>query len=295
MATQTPQAVPFVDIPGVLNFRDIGGYAVSSQPGKVIRRGLVFRSSEPSKITDDGISRIQQLGIKHVYDLRSLPEITNTGVGHYAPVKELEGSERIFAPVFLKEDYSPEAIAIRNQNYGSGPEGFIQAYMNILASASSPSNEARPFARILSHLASDEPTPILAHCSAGKDRTGVICALVLSLCGVSDEDIALEYNLTDLGLKPLHGIIVASLMHDAAFRDNPEGAKRMILAQKETMLGTLKMIRSRYGSVEKCVTTLGLLSVEGIDQLRRNLIVEVTERSPGLGKDESLEEGWVEL
>ncbi|KAI1382483.1 tyrosine phosphatase [Hypoxylon crocopeplum] len=294
MAAPTPQAEPFVDVPGVLNFRDIGGYAVSTLSGKTVRRGMVFRSSEPSKVTDDGISRIQQLGIKHIYDLRSLREFT-IRPGRSASVRELEGIERIFAPVFLTEDYSPEAIAIRNQNYGSGPEGFVQAYLNILASASSPSNEARPYAKILSHLTSDDtPTPLLIHCSAGKDRTGIICALILSLCGVTDEDVALEYNLTDIGLKPLHETIVTNLMNDESFHKNPEGARKMILAQKETMLGTLQAIRTMYGSIEKCVIKLGLLSADGIEKLRQNMIMDAAENPSELVDDENLEE-WVEV
>ncbi|XXG94874.1 DNA-directed DNA polymerase [Hypoxylon texense] len=275
--TGLPHAGPFVSIPGVLNFRDIGGYPIASLPGKMVRQGIVFRSAEPSKADEDAVSRIRELGIKQVYDLRSPQEFLQAS-GHNPPVREWEGVEKVFAPVFLEGDYSPEAIAIRNQSFGSGPEGFAKVYMSILASASSPSNEARPFARILSHLASNtSPEPLLIHCSAGKDRTGVICALILSLCGVADEGVAIEYNLTDVGLKPLHNTIVSNLMKDDAFIGNPEGARRMVLAQKETMLGTLQTIRNLYGSVEECVTSLGLLSIEEIQQLRRNLIVDATE------------------
>ncbi|KAI0176488.1 tyrosine phosphatase [Hypoxylon sp. FL1284] len=279
-----PHVGPFIGIPGVLNFRDIGGYPISSLPGKMIRQGIVFRSSQPAKADDEAVERIRQLGIKQVYDLRSPHEFIN-GSSHNPPVREWEGIEKVFAPVFLDEDYSPEAVAIRNQSFGSGPEGFAKVYMDILASASSPSNKARPFAKILSHLASDaSPAPLLIHCSAGKDRTGIICALILSLCGVEDEGVAIDYSLTDVGLRPLHETIISNLMKDAAFIGNPNGARRMVLAQKETMLGTLQMIRQRYGSVENCVTSLGLLSADQVDQLRRNMIVDATKDPFGFNK-----------
>lgn len=67
----------------------------------------------------------------------------------------------------------------------------------------SPDNALQPFKTILTHLARNHPSPepILIHCSLGKDRTGVICALVLSICGVEDTIVAYEYALTALGLK----------------------------------------------------------------------------------------------
>ncbi|KAI1078250.1 tyrosine phosphatase [Whalleya microplaca] len=269
---------PFIDIAGVANFRDIGGYPVS-QPGKVVRRQVVFRSGRLSEVTDEGISRLKELGITDVYDLRSIQELeafSKDGGG--SQIKEWDGAKRVFLPVFRNEDYSPEAIAVRNTNYGQGAEGFVHIYMDILRNASPQSNESKPFTVILSHLASKAPpTPVLIHCSAGKDRTGLVCALILSLCGVEDEAIAHEYSLTDLGLVLRHRIIVQHLMKLEAFRDNPEGAERMAGSPKQAMLGTLEKIRSVYGSVEKCVIDLGFLSKEEINQLRRNMIVDDTE------------------
>ena len=114
---------PFVHIPGLKNFRDLGGYPVAGQPGKIIKRNVVFRASEPSKITDEGIAKLNDLGITHVYDLRSEVEIKRDAETFARPVKEWDGATRVFVPVFLEKDYSPEAIALRYTGYSDeGPE-----------------------------------------------------------------------------------------------------------------------------------------------------------------------------
>ncbi|KAI1452591.1 protein-tyrosine phosphatase-like protein [Annulohypoxylon moriforme] len=296
MAEELPSP-PFLAIPGLPNFRDIGGYPVGSSGStpdsslpqdssdtkrKVVRRGLVYRSSEPSKVTEDGVSKLQGLGIGRVFDLRSAVEIENGfhGNGNGWKVKEWDGARREFVPVFLDQDFSPEALALRYKNYSSeSAQGFVVAYGDILAAAASPSNNYQPFKTILEHLASPSrspPAPCLIHCTAGKDRTGVICALILSLCGVDDEVVAHEYSLTNLGLKERHAELIAHLMNNPSLRDEVS-AQRMISSQKEAMLGTLAKIRDTHGSVENCVVNLGLLSTEGVKQLRSNLVYEANE------------------
>lgn len=122
--TATLPCPPFIDIPGLRNFRDAGGYPLQDAPTKIVRKGLLFRASEPSKVTEHGISIMTDtLGIKHVYDLRSQTEIENdaksSANGGGRQVKEWAGSERVFAPVFSYEDYSPEAIAKRFSAFAS--------------------------------------------------------------------------------------------------------------------------------------------------------------------------------
>ncbi|KXJ92579.1 tyrosine phosphatase [Microdochium bolleyi] len=281
MATATPSLPqpPFISVPGVDNFRDIGGYPIASSPGKVVRRGVLFRAAEPSQVTPQGIEVMSKtLGIRHVYDLRSVREFEKEG--NVRPPKEWEGAERIFAPVFLDQDYSPEAVALRFQSYASGPEGFKAAYMSILRAASAADNERQPYKSILSRLtttAGTGPSPLLVHCTAGKDRTGVICALVLSLCGVSDDAVAHEYSLTALGLAGRQEEIITRLEGEEAFKDNKAGARAMVVAVKENMLTTLEEIKKVYGSVEKCVLELGLLTPESLAQLRRNMVVNESE------------------
>jgi len=81
-------------------------------------------------------------------------------------------------------------------------KGYIEYYQELLASALAADDTAQSLRSILGHLATGSPSgpePVLIHCSLGKDRTGVICALILSICGVEDDIVAHEYALTALG------------------------------------------------------------------------------------------------
>jgi hypothetical protein len=112
---------PFHLVPGLPNFRDAcAGYPIADQPGKVVKAGLIYRSSEPSRITEDGLHMIKTLAITHAYDLRSAVEIQRDAqAGEGRQIRQMDGVERIFVPVFLDQDYGPEAIALRYKNYTS--------------------------------------------------------------------------------------------------------------------------------------------------------------------------------
>jgi hypothetical protein len=133
---QTPKlAPPFVNIPGIANLRDIGGYGTTDQHHS-IRRNLVYRAADPSQVTREGLARLKELGVTKVFDLRSIPEIQKQGPewqgvhvdkGHEVFVSRGETGdvgpdeiERIWCPVFRDTDYGPEQVALRFKNYAKG-------------------------------------------------------------------------------------------------------------------------------------------------------------------------------
>ncbi|KAF9778825.1 hypothetical protein IL306_002882 [Fusarium sp. DS 682] len=257
---------PFHPIAGLPNFRDLGGHPlpIKSRPGHTIRSGLIFRSAEPSRLTKDGVSALQDLKISHVYDLRSRTEIERYATG----TREWPGAQRVFTPVFLDEDYGPEAIALRFRNYtAEGSQGFVEAYRGIWETGTNSINT------ILSHLAKPDPSPLLIHCTAGKDRTGVICAFILSICGVDDGTIAHEYGLTEVGLGDFREELLAAVMKSPELRADPEGARRLLGAKPENMLAALQALREQHGSVEEYVVKNCGLTEEDLEQIRKNLIV----------------------
>jgi hypothetical protein len=111
---------PFIQVEGLPNLRDLGGYAVPGSKNS-IRRGVIYRAGAPSsQIDDEGRSTIKSLGITHVYDLRSNPEIEKAEAAGRGGVVEFEASKRVFAPVFTDVDYSPQNLMVRFKNYQSG-------------------------------------------------------------------------------------------------------------------------------------------------------------------------------
>ncbi|KAF4633080.1 hypothetical protein G7Y89_g5039 [Cudoniella acicularis] len=236
-----PTEAPFITVAGIPNFRDLGGYPISSPTNHSIRREVIYRCAEPSRVTKDGIETMQRLGITHIYDLRSGDEIKRYEDAGRGGVVEWEGCER----------------------------GFTKAYEDILKSA--PAS----YRTILLHLAYEPSKPLIVHCTAGKDRTGVICALVLSLCGVDDEVVAHEYSLTEVGLTTeWKEKVIEILMLHPILKGNEEGAWNLISAKAANMLATLKLIQEKFGGAEGYVVQKCGLTKEEVKMIRSNLIVE---------------------
>ncbi|KAF2171888.1 hypothetical protein M409DRAFT_63430 [Zasmidium cellare ATCC 36951] len=265
MASSLPSP-PFIPVEGISNFRDIGDTTH-------VRRGLVYRSADPSKATPAGLKKMSEgLGIKVIFDLRSTPEIQRDGpewagveVDKEDPYVEY-GITRKWVPVFAASDYGPEQVGLRYQHYTkTGSEGFVKAYNDILLAAPSA------YTAILKHLAQPNPTPCLIHCTAGKDRTGVLVALLFLLAGVDTEAIADEYSLTDLGLEHLKPLFIERLLKNPALEGNEDGVRNMVSSKRENMVATVEMIEGEFGGAEGYLRKQCGLSGEVVEALRRNL------------------------
>ena len=158
-------------------------------------------------------------------------------LGGIENLTSVPGLEYRFTPVFPDQDASPEALAVRYKDYAhGGVEGFTRAYTDIL------NNGHEAYREIFLHIR-DRPTDaILFHCSAGKDRTGVLAALILKCAGVDDITIASEYELTEKGLEPMRELIIAHLLETPSLKGSRDAAIRMIGSKYESMIATLQMI-----------------------------------------------------
>ncbi|KAF2799787.1 hypothetical protein K505DRAFT_230267 [Melanomma pulvis-pyrius CBS 109.77] len=261
-----PSAFPFHLAPGLSNFRDIGGWPIvplptsppsTSSPPIVghVRKGLIYRGSDTNRIAPAGIAKLQELGIKTDFDLRSKQQIENAG-----GFKDMGGSgiERRWAPVFAEESYTEEAARKRYELYaGDGTDGIVEAFIEILT-------EGAPMIRDVLHflLATVSPSPttssppaLFLHCTTGNNRTGVFISLLLLLLRVPASTIVHEYTLSDQGLAPTRHINIERLLGKGAFKEHgPEEARRkcerMVGAREESMWALLREVERRWGGAE---------------------------------------------
>ncbi|KAF1357534.1 hypothetical protein EJ07DRAFT_72866, partial [Lizonia empirigonia] len=222
MTNSTPAlpTPPFYNIPSLNNLRDAA--TTLTTPTGPLRPGILFRSGEVSQLDHSGWTAVHSIGVAHVFDLRSKPEVERgwaSVVGKDANGKDdvrpgwieaMEGAgvKRSWVPVFAETDYSPEKLAERYVKYmAESVHGYVEAYEDILR------NGGAAYREILLYLAGLPPEGAeamgaLIHCTAGKDRTGIFFGILFDFLGVPRPAIADEYNLTELGLAHVreHGI-----------------------------------------------------------------------------------------
>ncbi|PGG95910.1 hypothetical protein AJ79_09820 [Helicocarpus griseus UAMH5409] len=266
----SPPGHPFVQVEGVNNFRSVGGYPITpSSDARFTRDNFIYRSADPCYITPEGRSKIRSLGITTVFDLRSQPEVDKQlAKDPSSGVPIADGVIRRFTPVFSREDWGPEASAVRHNLYAdaSGASGYVDVYADILE------NGGAAFREILLHVRDRPGDALLCHCSAGKDRTGVAIAILLKLAGCEDECISKEYELTEVGLASRKEFIIEYLIKQPELEGDRAKAEKIAGAKYENMLGTLQMMEQKYGGVEGYVKAYCKLTDKDIATIRRNLV-----------------------
>ena len=259
-SAKRPLTAPFLDVPNIHNFRGLSDLSLPA--GRRVRPAYLFRSAEPSPITTAGISQVAALGITHVYDLRSLSEIERNKA--QTPVTEIPGTTRVFAPVFGPA--SPYDHHRRMNMYGrEGNSGFVEAYEEIL-DVGTPA-----YRTVFTHIRDRPASGLLVHCTAGKDRTGVVVALVLDLAGVEPDRIADEYALTEAGLVEWHPRIIEALLKDPALGGDPESVRRMVSAKKENMVAFLQRLHEVWGGAAGYLQKGLGFSEEDVETIRNNV------------------------
>jgi protein-tyrosine phosphatase len=227
-----PRVIPFE---GSLNFRDLGGYATAD--GRAVRPALVYRSDALHHLTAADVVRLRRdLRVETVIDLRSTAERRAAGQG-------LLGAEAIrlhHVPLFDGESARAESW--------SAVETLADRYFLLAEFA------REPIARIVGVLA-EASGPLVYQCAAGKDRTGVVSAVILGLLGVPDESIVADYVATQENLDA----IVDRLMSTAGYRAMLAALPADTMhARPETMVRFLERIRAEHGSMRSYARAAGV-------------------------------------
>lgn len=248
------------------NFRDFGGYPTEN--GGRVKRGLLYRSGHLHRATDGDLAAFSRLGIKTICDLRSegerqrepdrVPDVEAITFFNIPmrPIVEYHARslKRLYSLMFgeeRKRDYIAESYAA----YRLYAVGYL------------PQVRA-----LLEHLLKPKNLPVLIHCSAGKDRTGVLVGLIQQILGVSFETVMEDYLKTDEHLGSYKEEIVGRLKPLSYF-GIPWRRMYMPLfdARRDYLLAAFEQIRKEFGEVQNWLRRGVRLSQEDAENLRELL------------------------
>jgi protein-tyrosine phosphatase len=248
-----PDATRVIVLEGQGNFRDLGGYRAVD--GRHIKWGMIYRSGELSHLTEVDYRRLSTLRIRTVYDLRDQSERTSQPT--------LWGAGAVNAFVSAKTGVISGALSPLSDptiDAGRARAALGDFY------AQMPDLYAPEF-RVIIHELLEGHAPLLLHCTAGKDRSGVASALVLAALGVPRETIVQDYALTDQLLKPSTEPPKTEFMR--RFQALPSDVQHaMMSADPAYIAAAFRSMETRYGSVKGYLSTeLGIGPAE-ISRLR---------------------------
>jgi protein-tyrosine phosphatase len=247
-----------VPLEGARNFRDLGGYPTGD--GGRTRWGRVFRSDGLHALTVEDVAALGRLGLRVVYDLRHDVERTKQ------PSVLPEAARSVVLAIGGESTENREIMErILDGEYEEMDAGFMAAAYQQMAE-----RDATTFVRLLTGLTDPEGVPALFHCTAGKDRTGMTAALLLSALGVDEATVLDDYELTE---RYWTAERVASLRprFEAAGVDI-ERFGGLFGAPRSAMAATLSALHERHGTVERYLVEAGGMEPEALDELRRLLV-----------------------
>lgn len=230
--------------PDCHNARDIGGLRLSS--GGRVRAGALIRSDSLDRLTPAGLAAVKAAGISRIIDLRSAAELAHTPSPFAA---EPIYTHRPYIDEVADRDRDPVAEATQLATYQGG-----------LA------RNGRHIAAAIVAVATAPAGPVVVHCAAGKDRTGVVVAVILDYAGVAREEIAADYALTATRLRPRYEAELA-----AAGPANRAELRAWQSSRPKTILATLAHMDSQFGSAAAYLARFGV-SPDHLRSLHNRLI-----------------------
>ncbi|KAG5297289.1 protein tyrosine/serine phosphatase domain-containing protein [Histoplasma ohiense] len=246
---------PFISVPGLFNFRDLS-YPHTTLTS--LKQNYIFRSGMLAFLEEEGKVKLTTgLGVKKVFDLRTAAERDRF------PSPEIEGVQIHWLPT------AQDTVRFNWADYAVGDPAatMLKMYQNILVT------HVPIYRAVFEHIRDFPKEPFFFHCTAGKDRTGVLAALILRIAGYSPDIIVDDYVLTRVGFEPVREVLYGSLLGK---KDLDESTTRGILVaggiMYETMVQFLGFVEEGFenGAEGYLRNKLGFTS-EDIETIRANL------------------------
>ncbi len=216
-----------VRLDGAVNVRELGG--LSTVGGRRVRAGMVLRSASLADLTDDDVTTLRGAGLRTVVDLRGGAEVERDGRG---PLAGTTVGYRNLPVVGARSVRLDQAEDIET---GS----LLAHYVTYLETS------ADVVVEVVRLLARPEAVPAVVHCAAGKDRTGVVVAVLLDALGVDRAQIVADYAATEANMP----LVRAQLSASATTRELGTVPDWVLTALPETMEGLLAHLDTQGGTV----------------------------------------------
>ncbi|MGQ5262215.1 tyrosine-protein phosphatase [Micromonospora sp. ZYX-F-536] len=235
-----------IPLPATFNFRDVGGY--TGHDGRTVRRGRLYRSDSLHRLDEQDRDAFAAIGIRTVIDLRRPAEVDRDG-----RVPAYQGlTYRHIHPEHADWAEQPHEEGVSLARY------LADRYADLAQTGTAGLAEA------VGLIADSSTAPVVVHCVAGKDRTGIVCALTLAVLGVDDADIAADYALSTEASARYSAWLAATVGEvnvPAPFLASPAEAMQIFLDE----------LRAGHGSVEGYLRHAGVTD-EQLAALRDHLL-----------------------
>lgn len=233
------------NMPSIPNLRDLGGHV--AQDGKQVRSGLLYRSEQLGHITDAEMPTFAELGLKKIYDLRTIGERTEL------PDRFPDGVVDVVVDVLADQAGAGPAQLFHllndpeeaNIQLGDGKiaKMFAESYRQFISLPSA----RKGFALMFNEMADADNLPALFHCTTGKDRTGWAAAALLTLCGVSVDDVMGEYLRSNDFILPEYQSMIAKY---TALGVEKEILLSILGVRQEYLAASFQEMYEQFGDIE---------------------------------------------
>jgi protein tyrosine/serine phosphatase len=240
---------------GCLNVRDLGG--VATEDGGAVRTGAVIRSDNVRQLTDAGWRALEEHNVKRIVDLRWPQEL--------AEDQPRDVHVEVVHVSVLGESIEPDSEYIKQldahlDSVDDVADHYAWSYLDFLE------RFRERFGEAIAAVADAPAGAVVVHCAGGKDRTGLISALLLRLAGVSLDEIGRDYALSGPNLAPSREAWLATVT-DEAVRTR---ALKLMETPARAMERVVEEVEERYGSVDDYLRAAGVTD-EQLLRLRERL------------------------
>ncbi len=233
----------WLPLDGAVNARDLGG--LPTVDGRETRPGVLFRSDNLQELSESDVATLVDRGVRTVVDLRTEAEVELLGPGPLRATDVAHVHLDLIPHGF--DGQPPLARAIPDET--AGPYAVDHLYFDYLQDAPDQIGSA------LRTIADPTSGGVLVHCAAGKDRTGVVVALALSLVGVHRDAVVADYARTDERVAQVRERLLNTPLYADSVRERPLESMRPHAGNMERFLDR---VDREYGGVHAFAMTVGV-------------------------------------